>query len=302
MSGNSTRVISALYIYPLKSCKGIELKSWKIGQYGFKYDRYWMIINEKCQVVTQREQSKLVFITPKLEEVDSEDESKGGDLVLSAPDMEELRLPLLPDQVNCIKSKATIFDDTIDACDCGEESSKWITKYLGCSARIVFKSDARFVSSNLPKELSHQPKVAMQDGFPFLLISEESLSDLNNRLSKLVDARNFRPNIVVRGCNCPFEEDKWKKIIIGDDKENLFFVACRCTRCTVPNVNPDTGEINNQTLRTLQSYRRVDAGAKYFACFGMNLIHTRPDIILNVGDPVTVVSTGEHKREPYVRK
>ncbi|CAG8595648.1 12695_t:CDS:2 [Cetraspora pellucida] len=299
MSENSTRIVSALYIYPIKSCKGIELKSWKIGQYGFKYDRNWMIIDEKCEVVTQREHSKLVLITPKIEEVDPEDESKGGDLVLSAPDMEELRLPLLPNESDYIKYKATIWDDIIDVCDCGDESSKWITKYLGISARIVFKSDDRLITRNLPKDIGHQPKIAFADGYPFLLLSEESLNDLNKRLSKLVDVRNFRPNIVVRGCNGPFEEDTWKKIIIGNDKENLFFVACRCTRCTVPNVNPDTGEINKQTLRTLQSYRRVDAGAKYFSCFGMNIIHSRSGIVLNVGDLVTVISTGEHMREPW---
>ncbi|CAG8733551.1 7697_t:CDS:2 [Dentiscutata erythropus] len=268
MSESSTRKISELYIHPVKSCKGIKIKSWKVGPYGFKYDRYWMIIDEKYQFVTQREKPKLVLITPKIEEVDSEDESKGGDLVLSAPDMEELRLPLLPDQDNCIKYKATIWEDTLEVCDCGEESSKWLTKFLGFSARIVFKSGARFVARNIPKEINHQPKIALTDGFPFFMFSEESLSDLNKRLSTPIDSRSFRPNIVIQGCNGPFEEDTWKEIIIGNDKENVFHVACRCTRCVVTNVNPDTGEINKQILKTLQSYRRVDAGAKYFSCFG----------------------------------
>ena len=37
----------------------------------------------------------------------------------------------------------------------------------------------------------------------------------------------------------------------------------------VPNVNPDTGERNGiQPLKTLMSYRRVDKGAIYKACFG----------------------------------
>ena len=44
--------------------------------------------------------------------------------------------------------------------------------------------------------------------------------------------RNFRPNIVVKGCNAPYEEDTWKKIVIGEDRENIFYVTCRSIRCT----------------------------------------------------------------------
>ena len=70
------------------------------------------------------------------------------------------------------------------------------------------------------------------DAFPFLLISEESLADLNSRLDSPVTMRNFRPNIVVKGCNAPYEEDTWKKIVIGEDKENIFYITCRSIRCT----------------------------------------------------------------------
>lgn len=37
---------------------------------------------------------------------------------------------------------------------------------------------------------------------------------------------------MIKGCNKPFEEDTWKKIIMGEDADdNLFFVVARSTRC-----------------------------------------------------------------------
>jgi len=48
-------------------------------------------------------------------------------------------------------------------------------------------------------------QVAFQDGLPFMLLSEESLVDLNARLKKPVSMNNFRPNLVVEGCDA-FDE------------------------------------------------------------------------------------------------
>ena len=53
----------------------------------------------------------------------------------------------------------------------------------------------------------HEPQTAFSDGWPFLILSEESIADLNTRLPKgpvQASARNFRPNIVVAGC-LPYE-------------------------------------------------------------------------------------------------
>ena len=76
-------------------------------------------------------------------------------------------------------------------------------------------------------------QTAFADGYPFLILSQESLSDLNKRLSSPVAMRNFRPNIVIKGCKKPYEEDTWKQIRIGPDHSNdhLFFLVARCTRC-----------------------------------------------------------------------
>ncbi|PKY51203.1 MOSC-domain-containing protein [Rhizophagus irregularis] len=294
--------ISSIYIYPVKSCKGIKVDSWKINNYGFKFDRFWMIVDDQNHAITQREHSKLALVSPTIHENDDDD--NGGSVILTNPENDqELKLPLLPNKGNGIKLSVTICDEIIMAYDCGKESSKWISDYLGFEAKIVHKSieDLRIIEKNLPpkNELLKQPETAFSDGYPFLIISEESLSDLNNRLSLPVTFRNFRPNIVIKGCNKPFEEDTWKKIIVGEDADdNLFFVVARSTRCVMTTVNPETGiKEGLDPLKTLQSYRRVDPGAKYKACFGMNVIHNKSGMTLNVGDQIKVIATGEHIRE-----
>ncbi|KAG9287720.1 hypothetical protein G9A89_004123 [Geosiphon pyriformis] len=310
-------VISVWVISGLTSCRGIKVDSCKTNECGFIYDRFWMIVDEDSNFLTQREIPKLALIAPTINE-------ERGALILCAPGMLEFSLPLRPDPESYNLQKSLVCEGYYDAYDCGEEASRWISKYLGIPSRIVFKSpnEVRPVKEHAPnqEEVGYQPQTAFSDGYPFLLISEESLKDLNSKLSEPVSMRNFRPNITVKGCKVPFEEDTWKKIVIGEDPENVFYVACRCSRCIIPNVNPDTGERNGiDPLKTLLSYRRVDKGVKYKACFGekfkddsknvvftcnflitslvgMNIIQGKPGKALHLRDAVQVIATGEHIR------
>ncbi|CAG8504784.1 2345_t:CDS:2 [Acaulospora morrowiae] len=297
----SKMILASLYIHPVKSCRGIKVDSWRVGQYGLEYDRFWMIVDKNYEMMTQRKYENLALITPKIEESNPEKGGVGRELVLSAPGMaQDLHLPFFPKKELYKKIQVIVWEDQVFGYDCGDKAANWLTTFLKTPARITFKStdDSRYVTKNLPKEVDYKPETAFADTHPFLLVTEESLQDLNKRLKEPVAERNFRPNIVVKGCNVPYEEDTWKKIIIGDDPENIFYVACRCTRCTVPNVNPETGIKDKlQPSKTLSSYRRVDPGAKYMACFGMNVIHKKIGSILKVGDPITVLEIGVHERE-----
>lgn len=123
-------------------------------------------------------------------------------------------------------------------------------------------------------------QVYLADGFPFLLISEASLADLNERLERPVPMDRFRPNLVVRGCE-PFEEDGWSQVRIGPI---TFRVVKPCARCVVTTVDQETADKGRELLRTLARFRKV--GTEVF--IGQNLIHDGADI-LRVGDPVEVV-------------
>jgi uncharacterized protein YcbX len=122
------------------------------------------------------------------------------------------------------------------------------------------------------------------DAFPFLVISEESLADLNARLDAPLEMRRFRPNVVIRGVD-PYAEDRFDRLTIGSVS---FRGVKRCDRCAVTTIDPETGKRGTEPLATLATYRG-EAGRVYF---GMNLIHDGPGE-LRVGDEVAVTSEKE---------
>ncbi|KAF5948976.1 hypothetical protein HYC85_014933 [Camellia sinensis] len=120
----------------------------------------------------------------------------------------------------------------------------------------------------------------------FLLISEESVSDLNNRLSSNVqegfqgppiqiNPMRFRPNLVISG-GAPYAEDEWRSLKIG----NKYFVSLGgCNRCQMINLNPQEGEVQRswEPLATLASYRRV----KGKILFGILLRYDNNNLVLD---------------------
>lgn len=120
--------------------------------------------------------------------------------------------------------------------------------------------------------------VSFADGYPFMLLSQASLDDLNARLPVPLPMRRFRPNLMVAGAT-PFAEDTWKRVRIGNV---VFRVAKPCERCIIPTVDPQAGVFaGKEPLRTLATYRKV--GSKVL--FGQNLIAEGMGV-LRVGDSV----------------
>jgi uncharacterized protein YcbX len=120
--------------------------------------------------------------------------------------------------------------------------------------------------------------VSFADGYPFLVISEASLADLNRRLDAPLEMERFRPNIVVSGVD-EFAEDLWREVTFGSI---AFRGAKRCSRCVVTTIDPATGTKNKEPLRTLASYRRWDKQV----WFGMNFIADGTGS-LRVGDAIS---------------
>jgi uncharacterized protein len=126
-------------------------------------------------------------------------------------------------------------------------------------------------------------RVSFADAFPFLVISQESMDELNRRLDEPLGIERFRPNLVVSGAAHPHAEDEWKHLRIGEIE---FSLVKPCARCAVPTVNPRTAEKGKEPTRTLSTYRKRN-GKVYF---GQNAIHENTGQ-LNVGDPATTTST-----------
>jgi uncharacterized protein YcbX len=263
--------VTAIYQYPVKSCRGIALDSARLTPYGLERDRHWMVVDRKGRFLTQRRFPAMALIVAEL---------SGDGLVLNAPGMTELTVPPA-DPGPAVGIRIWGFESV--APDAGDEAAAWFSAYLDFECRLVAPTERlrRVV------EPAYEPgggEIMFADGFPFLLISDASLENLNARLSSPVSMSRFRPNIVVGGCD-PHAEDRWRRLRIADAL--IFRVAKPCSRCTIPNVDPATGARGQEPGATLARYRTGEDGEIYF---GQNLVHETRSGTLRVGDPVTVLA------------
>lgn len=270
--------ISALYLYPVKSCAGLGVDQLTFGRGGANLDRRWMIVTEddgELLAVTQREMPRLALAQPSI---------SGGELVLRAPGMNMLRLPIEDDRppTRTVLLRA----DSLHVIDEGLEAADWFGDLLEAEVRMVRlpERSARLVNPRYSPEPAY---TMLTDGYPGLLLSEASLVDLNHRLAARgkasVEMRRFRPSIVVGGAPA-YAEDTWRRIQLGDLP---FDVVKPCARCVITTVDPARGAVFDPTepLATLATYRRSPEGKVMFA---QNVVH-RAQGMLRVGDPVTVI-------------
>lgn len=259
--------LSRLFIYPIKSAAGLEVRSGVIDEFGLANDRRWMIVDEHGTALTQREHPQLALVHPTV--------TRSG-LELSASGLPSLavHVPEGPER------EVVVWSSTVRAHDAGNEAAQWLTDFLERPARLVHMPDAAF----RPIDRHYSPaerRVSFADAFPFLLITQESMDELNRRLQQPLGIERFRPNLVVSGAAAPHAEDSWTRIRIGTQD---FSVVKPCARCAVPTVDPVTGVRGKEPTRTLATYRRRN-GKVYF---GQNLIHESTGE-LRVGDVVAIV-------------
>lgn len=243
--------ISALAIYPVKSCAQIPLGTARVHRFGLLHDRRWMLVDANGRFITQRQVPRMCLIQPEL---------RGADLTLRAADMPALTVPSASAKK---KRRITVWDDACDGLDCGDVVAAWLGRFLSIDCRLVFfpENEVRAVD---PHYAQAGDRTAFSDGFPLLLIAQASLDDLNSRLDTPIAMSRFRPNLVVSGCEA-FAEDSWHRIRIGDIN---FRVVKPCSRCSIPSIDPTTGERGPEPTRTLSRYRSRDN--KIF--FGQNVI------------------------------
>ncbi|WP_245832111.1 MOSC domain-containing protein [Solemya velesiana gill symbiont] len=245
--------LSGIHFYPVKSCAGIALQSAPVAARGISCDRRWMVVDSKGWFLTQREYPQMALIQVAL---------IPGGIRLQAPGMQVLDVAKVADVGEMVTVQ--VWGDSCTARLVDEQAADWLSEYLGCDARLVYLPDgnSRQVDLDYAREGG---EVGFADGFPFLLISQASLDDLNGRLEESLPMNRFRPNLVVSGC-APYEEDSWRLIRIGDIS---FRVAKPCSRCFITTNDQSTAERGAEPLRTLNTYRRRGN----FVYFGQNLVH-----------------------------
>jgi uncharacterized protein len=259
--------LTHIHIYPVKAAAGISAAAWEVDAFGLRHDRRWMVVDSAGMMVSQRTHPSLALVRPTLHE---------DRLTLNAPGATPLDLLLIP--TGSVAVQATVWDDTCDAIWLGPGPAEWITKVLGSPCELVYMPD----ETVRPAEAAYAPsgtRVSFADAFPFLLISEESLADLNARLAQPLPMNRFRPNLVIAGGE-PYAEDRLERFEAGGI---AFHVVKSCDRCVVTTTDQETTERGVEPLRTLATYRKVDGKVM----FGQNVVHLGTGS-LSVGAPLLV--------------
>jgi uncharacterized protein YcbX len=250
----SELTLTALHVYPVKSAGAVSPQEWEVDGFGLEHDRRWMVVDTAGKMVSQRTHPRLALVRPSVGD---------GTLRIETAGMPALELQLRPPPV--VSATSTVWDDRCQTTWVGERAARWFSDFLGTECSLVYMPMETVRLAN-PDHAPAETRVSFADAYPFLLVSEESLADLNGRMTEPLPMNRFRPNLVFRG-GAPFEEDRLTAFELGP----LHFRAVKpCDRCVVTTTDQLTGARGVEPLRTLATYRKRD-GQVYF---GQNLVHS----------------------------
>ncbi|KWT72289.1 MULTISPECIES: MOSC N-terminal beta barrel domain-containing protein [unclassified Variovorax] len=275
--------IARLFVYPIKSCAGVELPEALLTETGLEFDRAWMVVDAAGVFVTQRELPRMALIRPQM---------KHSEMVLRAPGM--LALHIAFDRVEQ-PVRVRVWKDEVAAYDMGDIAAQWFSDFLSQPGRpqklrlVRFDPEHKRLSS-LKWTGGIEAQNQFADGYPLLVASEGSLTELNARLAAqghaAVGIERFRPNIVLAGLEA-HDEDRVELLHVrtGEGEARLQPVK-PCSRCPIPDIDPATAQSSpavGDTLRTYRADPRVDGAIT----FGMNAIVLQGiEHMLRRGQPV----------------
>ncbi|MBE7367225.1 MOSC domain-containing protein [Ramlibacter pallidus] len=254
-----TARIARLFVYPVKSCAGIELVEAELTDAGLDLDRAWMVVDARGEFVTQRELPRMALVRTQL---------RGSEVVLRAPGMLALHL-----KVDTVEEpvKVRLWNDEVPAYDMGAVAEQWFTDFLGQPLRLVRFDPEHRRLSNMKWTNGIEALNQFSDGYPVLVASTASLAQLNEKLAAqgrpAVGMERFRPNIVLEGIEA-HDEDRLDVMRIATAEGEVQLKAVKpCARCPIPNVDPATAAVDPIVTDTLQGYRRSEVlgGAISFA-------------------------------------
>lgn len=223
-----------------------------------------MVVDEAGEFITQRQEPRLALVATAFE---------ADQLFLSARD-ESVAVPRTP--AGGPRAQVRVWGSEVDAVEVAEGSA-FFTAHLGRPARLVYMPEESERPVN-PSRGRPGDIVSFADGYPLLLVSQESLDELNGRLLQPLAMTRFRPNVVIAGGEA-HGEDSLTCFRMG---EVTFRNVKPCERCTMTTVDPLTTVRGKEPLRTLATYRKWDGQV----WFGTNLIHDGEGQ-LSVGDALT---------------
>jgi len=231
--------VTALFVYPVKSSRAIPRSRVRVTRTGFEWDRQWMVIDGNGTFLSQRTHPQLARIVPEV---------MSGALVLSAPDMPPLHLPL-----SSIGERIAVrvHRDPCVGLDQGSAAHEWVSRALGQPVRLVRVPPQPERRANPAFAGTVPAPMGFADGYPVLVCNQASLDDLNERMPEAIPMERFRPNVVLDGLPA-WAEDRIDSIHVGDLTLRL---VKPCTRCTIPSIDQQTGLPSTDPAPVLKKFR-----------------------------------------------
>lgn len=266
--------VTRLFVHPVKSLGGISVSQFSVDRFGPVHDRRWLVVDRQGQFLTQRQHARMALVSTALE---------AGRVTLSAPGCEPVQFSAGDFTDGCSGAavrQVQVWRDRCDAVAGPAHLDAWLSAFLGVDCQLVFMPESSHRPVN-PDYAAAGETVSFADGFPLLLVSEESLQDLNSRMNIAIGMERFRPNLVVQG-GAAFAEDGWQHIRVGSME---FRVVKPCSRCAIPTIDPLTSQKQPEVFKTLKSYRQRDGEV----FFGQNLLPVGTGSV-RVGDRVELLA------------
>lgn len=263
--------LSEIWVYPIKSLGGISLTEAVAEPRGLRYDRRWMLVDENGRFVSQREIPKMAMLGTALDTVTLSVFWKHdpAERVTIPLDINLEQLPIIEVEVWGDRCAAGVLPDEIN---------DWFSTQLEENLRLVYMPDTtkRWADERYAPSGQH---VSFADGFPYLIIGQATLDELNRRLEQPLPMNRFRPNFVFTGGEA-FEEDNWQAFSIQDQK---FMGVKPCARCSIPSIHQETAERAAEPTKTLATFRKFDNKI----LFGQNVIWLGDgEPLIRVGDQI----------------
>ena len=263
-------LLSQIFIYPIKSARGVPVNETPLEMSGPVQDRRWMLVDEEGQFLSQRRLPRMALLSPRFET---------DNLVVEAPDMPPLVIPKWSGNGDWIRVR--LWRDQLLLPHPDARYSQWFSSFLGHACRFVHLPDS-VIRGVEPPYNNHPWRVSLADGYPLLLVAQASLDLLNEQLRSPVGMERFRPNLIITGA-LAHEEDSWCRLRVGEIE---LHVVKPCARCSIVLVNPATAERGIEPLHTLARYRRKPQKVM----FAQNALIVTPGL-LRVGAPIEVLAT-----------
>ncbi|MFN0203537.1 MAG: MOSC domain-containing protein [Bacteroidia bacterium] len=227
--------LSGIYTYPIKSLGGIALSQAKLGKKGLEHDRRWMLADEDGLFMTQRTNAKLALFQATFVENGLKVSFEGESIII--PFEQQGKNALMQVEIWGEKMLATKENETINT---------WFSAHLGKKVYLVRDAQSRYTTHHADAPLD------FPDACPYLVVGQNALNYLNEKLPSPIQINRFRPNFVFTGGE-PHIEDNWLQFQIGN---STFQSVKSCARCNVITIDQTTGITGKEPTKTLSTYRQ----------------------------------------------